>query len=274
MKWSRTVRRRLRKATQSTSGANPVPVDDTWPAVANQVANGEDAIFEVFDCARHVGEAQASSLFDSLTGAWARAQAGMLCITHSEELDPECAGEIQARLASGGAPRLAFTGSLAPAEPATGALGEIVSSRCFYVPPLRDHLGDLAALATHLFELEGQRTSTRFAGLTEDGQRRLAQYAWPANVAELKGLALQLTLLGDGRPVSSLELSRLAPDLFGAPAWGTSSPVQAEQVRTLLSDLLGEDRYAAEAADLRLAQLGEDSRLAAVGALLRTDRIF
>jgi hydrogenase-4 transcriptional activator len=81
------------------------------------------------------------------------------------------------------------------------------------LPPLRDRLGDIRALANHF----AQRAAIRFGlapAMPDDADiELLQQYDWPGNIRELGAVIDRAAILGDGR---SLEL---------AAALGVSAPI-------------------------------------------------
>ena len=104
------------------------------------------------------------------------------------------------------------------------------------LPPLRDRLEDIPALAKHF----AQRASTRF-GLavvapSDNDVRLLADYDWPGNVRELGAVIDHAAILGNGR---RLEIAKalggvsprlgvsLAPEEGIAPNHGTSPAILA-----------------------------------------------
>jgi transcriptional regulator with GAF, ATPase, and Fis domain len=83
-----------------------------------------------------------------------------------------------------------------------------------HLPPLRERLEDIPALAAH-FAL---RAATRF-GLpalapTADDVNLLAAYAWPGNIRELAAVMDRAVLLGQGR---ALAVAKALGPLPGAP---------------------------------------------------------
>lgn len=53
------------------------------------------------------------------------------------------------------------------------------------IPPLRDHLDDIVAVATQFAETAFRAKGKVFHGFNEDAQRALKEYAWPGNTDEL-----------------------------------------------------------------------------------------
>ena len=83
-----------------------------------------------------------------------------------------------------------------------------------HVPPLRERLDDLPALAAHLAARAALRCNRAPRDFGDRALERLRSHAWPGNVRELANLIERLTILGEG-PVSAAELE---PMLARAPA--------------------------------------------------------
>ena len=79
------------------------------------------------------------------------------------------------------------------------------------VPPLRERIGDIPALAAAMLDHFGALHGKRFAGLTDKAIAALKLYAWPGNVRELENMIERGVILApqDGW----VELSHLAPCL-------------------------------------------------------------
>jgi transcriptional regulator with PAS, ATPase and Fis domain len=71
------------------------------------------------------------------------------------------------------------------------------------VPPLRERLEDVPALASHFLEIHGRREGKPGCRLTAGALERLLSHHWPGNVRELENemqRALALSELGDAIP--------------------------------------------------------------------------
>jgi hydrogenase-4 transcriptional activator len=73
------------------------------------------------------------------------------------------------------------------------------------LPPLRERLEDIPALARHFAERAATRFGLALAMPTPDDLRLLMQYAWPGNIRELGAVIDRAALLGEGR---SLEIAK------------------------------------------------------------------
>jgi transcriptional regulator with GAF, ATPase, and Fis domain len=86
------------------------------------------------------------------------------------------------------------------------------------LPPLRDRVDDIPALATHF----AQRAAIRF-GLapvppTEDDFELLKSYDWPGNIRELGAVIDRAAILGDGRSLELAAALGVAPPFSPRPA--------------------------------------------------------
>jgi transcriptional regulator with GAF, ATPase, and Fis domain len=75
------------------------------------------------------------------------------------------------------------------------------------VPPLRDHLEDLPALAEHLLAEFGRRSPRK--RMADGVMAVLRGYSWPGNVRELAHVLERATILAGASPVLEVEHIRL-----------------------------------------------------------------
>lgn len=90
------------------------------------------------------------------------------------------------------------------------------------LPPLRDRLGDLPALARHLLERAVRTTDQAPAILTDEALQRLLAHSWPGNVRELDHCLTRALVLATGgviRP-EHLALDHFQPTEAAAPESG------------------------------------------------------
>ena len=90
------------------------------------------------------------------------------------------------------------------------------------VPPLRDHPGDIPALARYFLDRAAARCHRRVSAVSPEAERYLMSYAWPGNVRELENaieravvLGQSGTLLPEDLPETILE-SATVPEVPGA----------------------------------------------------------
>lgn len=65
-----------------------------------------------------------------------------------------------------------------------------IAQQQLYVPPLRDHLDDLAALSQHIIQQHNVQSSQHYAPLTTQQIYALQRHHWPGNVRELQNVIL------------------------------------------------------------------------------------
>ena len=97
------------------------------------------------------------------------------------------------------------------------------------LPPLRERLEDVPALASAFAQRYAQRIGKPVTALAPDDLRRLQSYAWPGNVRELQNVIERAVITATG---SRLNVERALPEV--APVGSAaSSAVAAPSIRTL-----------------------------------------
>lgn len=81
------------------------------------------------------------------------------------------------------------------------------------IPPLRDRLDDVPALADHFLDRYVQDTGKRLEGWTQRAIGMLMAYHWPGNVRELRNVVERAVVLARGRMIGANELSFLQSDM-------------------------------------------------------------
>src|SRR5690606_18598675 len=80
------------------------------------------------------------------------------------------------------------------------------------LPPLRDRIEDIPALAAHFASRAGKRLGGRPLTVTPDDIEVLTAYPWPGNVRELAAVIERAAILGNGRSLAVREaLGPVAP---------------------------------------------------------------
>ncbi len=74
------------------------------------------------------------------------------------------------------------------------------------IPPLRQRLEDIAALATHFLNRFQRRYRKDLQGFTESALSQLLQHSWPGNVRELEHAVERGVLLAEGERISARDL--------------------------------------------------------------------
>jgi len=93
------------------------------------------------------------------------------------------------------------------------------------LPPLRERIGDVPALALRFLEQVNQRLGREKQRLSEAALAQLARQRWPGNVRELRNAIEQASVLASGAAIDVADL-RLG-DPIGAAAVSTPSGVAA-----------------------------------------------
>jgi two-component system response regulator HupR/HoxA len=91
----------------------------------------------------------------------------------------------------------------------------------FEVPPLRDRVDDISALAEFFAAKHSEATGRKILGLSASLIDKLSQYEFPGNVRELENEIRRLVVLtGDGEYLTTHHLS---PNILNAPQRSTAS---------------------------------------------------
>jgi transcriptional regulator with GAF, ATPase, and Fis domain len=106
------------------------------------------------------------------------------------------------------------------------------------LPPLRDRVQDIAALATHFALKSAKRLGLPPALPTPDDMRSLAAYSWPGNVRELATVIERAAILGEGRRLEVAKaLGSAEPTPLPAGPITPSTPPAAESAPPTLDAL-------------------------------------
>ena len=108
-----------------------------------------------------------------------------------------------------------------------------------FVPPLRERLEDIEALAQFFFQMASKQNGLKSPGFAEGVGAGLMRHRWPGNVRELQNVIERACILGeDGKPVT-LDLMGLPLDFHSDPhpraAIETVQTAQAAYSAELLS---------------------------------------
>jgi len=79
------------------------------------------------------------------------------------------------------------------------------------LPPLRDRLDDIPAIATSLLSSIRERTHKQVLTINNDALEALKAYKWPGNVRELKNVLERAAIFAEG---STIEIEHLPEELF------------------------------------------------------------
>jgi DNA-binding NtrC family response regulator len=83
------------------------------------------------------------------------------------------------------------------------------------MPPLRDHLMDVSAIAEKMIDDMNQRHHCTVAGLKDSLMRRMENYKWPGNVRELRNTIERAVILAGSGMLGEEHL----PPHFGEPGF-------------------------------------------------------
>jgi DNA-binding NtrC family response regulator len=78
------------------------------------------------------------------------------------------------------------------------------------IPPLRERLGDVPALARHLLARIAQQPGLRPLGITDDALALLVQYDWPGNVRQLQNALFRAAVLCEGAALTRADFPQIA----------------------------------------------------------------
>jgi len=123
---------------------------------------------------------------------------------------------------------LAATNKDLPAEIRAGRFREDLYFRLnvipIYVPPLRDRLDDLRALAEHFMDGFAQEYGRRAKTFDQDALAALRRYAWPGNVRELRNVVERLMIMVRGDTIAAGDVAFLAGPALVAGARADEAP--------------------------------------------------
>ena len=103
------------------------------------------------------------------------------------------------------------------------------------VPPLREHAGDIPALAACYVEHLRPRVGCRVTGITDDAMQALCRYQWPGNVRELINVIERAMLLCSGDRITVQDLPE---SISGARPPGRPQSETLSQPLALPDDML------------------------------------
>jgi DNA-binding NtrC family response regulator len=80
------------------------------------------------------------------------------------------------------------------------------------IPPLRDRITDLPALARHLLARIAEQPGMRYLSITDDGLSVLMSYGWPGNVRQLQNALFRAAVLCDGDALTAADFPHIATE--------------------------------------------------------------
>jgi DNA-binding NtrC family response regulator len=96
------------------------------------------------------------------------------------------------------------------------------------IPPLRERVGDIAALARHLLARIAKQPGLRPLGITDDALQLLAGYDWPGNVRQLQNALFRAAVLCEGAALTRADFPQIASLGERGSAAGGPAPGMAQ----------------------------------------------
>ena len=78
------------------------------------------------------------------------------------------------------------------------------------IPPLRDRISDLPALARHLLSRIAEQPGMRHLSITDDGLAVLMSYGWPGNVRQLQNALFRAAVLCESDALTAVDFPHIA----------------------------------------------------------------
>ncbi len=80
------------------------------------------------------------------------------------------------------------------------------------IPPLRDRISDVPALARHLLARIAEQPGMRYLSITDDGLSVLMSYGWPGNVRQLQNALFRAAVLCEGDALTAADFPHIATE--------------------------------------------------------------
>jgi DNA-binding NtrC family response regulator len=80
------------------------------------------------------------------------------------------------------------------------------------VPPLRNRITDIPALARHLLSRIADQPGMRYLSITDDALEVLMRYGWPGNVRQLQNALFRAAVLCDGDALTAADFPQIATE--------------------------------------------------------------
>ena len=103
------------------------------------------------------------------------------------------------------------------------------------IPPLRERVDDIPALARHFTQKFARRLGRRFTHIPETGMAALRQWQWPGNIRELENVIERAAILSPG-PELLIPTADLQPPTRGR-ARGRSATLRDAEREVILQAL-------------------------------------
>lgn len=218
---------------------------------------------------RHIGKFTAANggtiFLDEISELPFEAQVKLLRVLQDGEIQP-----VGARLASQVDVRvIAATNKRLIDEVEAGRFREDLYYRLnvvqLTIPPLRDRVGDIPALARHLLDRIAAQPGMRSLGLTNEAISLLMRHDWPGNVRQLHNTLFRAAVLCDGDALTVADFPQLSGQLLGEAQTrerkGTMTPI----VRNAQENGIGVTLYEANGHLRSLSDIEADVIRLAIG---------
>ncbi len=96
-------------------------------------------------------------------------------------------------------------------------LHQAIAQTTVHLPPLRDRLGDIPALARHFLARIGEQPGLRALGITDGALALLSAYDWPGNVRQLQAVLFRAAVFCDGDALIADDFPQLSAMLGSEP---------------------------------------------------------
>jgi NtrC-family two-component system response regulator AlgB len=93
------------------------------------------------------------------------------------------------------------------------------------IPPLRERLEDILALATDFLAYFCRSNHKTRLGFTQEAQALITNYAWPGNVRELRNAIERAVILGSGEQIGKADLPANLLSSTDIPSIGDKVPL-------------------------------------------------
>ncbi len=117
-----------------------------------------------------------------------------------------------------------------------------------HLPPLRERIEDLPALAQHFAVHCAEKLGRPSGGFTAEALETMMRYDWPGNARELENMVERLVVLNPGERIGHEELPPLLKQPGGArraAASGTLQDVERQRIAEVLREAGGNKKLAA-----------------------------
>jgi DNA-binding NtrC family response regulator len=133
------------------------------------------------------------------------------------------------------------------------------------IPPLRDRVGDIPALARHLLDRIAAQPGMRSLGLTNEAISLLMRHDWPGNVRQLHNTLFRAAVLCDGDALTAADFPQLSGQLLGDAQMRERKGAMTPIVRNAQENGIGVTLYEASGHLRSLSDIEADVIRLAIG---------